>query len=156
MWWLNQLYWSSSHKLQGNNYFQNISEGYWWDNVRVEGILQRQLPHIHEKKTPPTKQTKNKTTNQKQQPTLLVFTNDNLLANDTPSTPSHENKQTQDGQAIYMFAKSRSRKKWPNFVASLMLVACLVVKIIHHWIFVVADPLWPCIKVKVIEASMSI
>ena len=39
-------------------------------------------------------------------------------------------KRKKDGQTIYTFAKSRSRKKWPTVVASLMLVACLVVEII--------------------------
>ena len=29
-----------------------------------------------------------------------------------------------------------------------MLVACLVVEKIQHWMFTFADPLWPCIKVK--------
>ena len=37
----------------------------------------------------------------------------------------HEQKE--DDQAILTFAKSRSRKKWPIVVASLMLVAFLVV-----------------------------
>ena len=35
----------------------------------------------------------------------------------------------------YKHFLSRSRKKWPTVVASLMLVACLVVEIIQHWIF---------------------
>ena len=32
-----------------------------------------------------------------------------------------QQQQQQVGQAIYTFAKSRSRKKWPTVVASLML-----------------------------------
>ena len=47
----------------------------------------------------------------------------------------------QDGQAVSTFAKSRSRKKWPTVVASLMLIAYLVVEIIQHRIFTFADPL---------------
>ena len=35
-----------------------------------------------------------------------------------------------------------------------MLVACLVVETIQHWSVAFADPLWPCIKVKVIETGM--
>ena len=60
----------------------------------------------------------------------------------------------QDGQAIHTFATSRSRDEWPTVVASLKLVACLVVEIIQDWIFPFADPLWSCIKVKVIETSI--
>ena len=37
-----------------------------------------------------------------------------------------------------------------------MLIACLVVKIIQHWLYPSAEPLWPCIKVKVIKTSMGI
>ena len=57
-----------------------------------------------------------------------------------------------------MFSKlqSRSCTKWPTVVASLMLITCLVVEIIQRWMFSLADPLWPCIKVKVTEMSMSI
>ena len=56
---------------------------------------------------------------------------------------------------LYKRLKSQEKKR-PTIVASLMLVACLVVKIILHWIFAFADPQWPCIKVKVIKTSMSI
>ena len=38
----------------------------------------------------------------------------------------------QDGQAIEAFSKSRSHKIWPTVVASLMLIACLVVQIIQR------------------------
>ena len=68
-------------------------------------------------------------------------------------------KQKQAGQAIYTIAYtfSKSRNKWPSvvLVASLMFVAYLVVQIIQHWIFAFADPLWPCIKNKIIKTSMS-
>ena len=42
-------------------------------------------------------------------------------------------------------------QKWPTVEASLMVIACLV----HDWFVAFADPLWPCIKVKVIDTSMS-
>ena len=48
------------------------------------------------------------------------------------------------------------KKNGLGVVASLMLVTCLVVEIIQHRIFAFADPLWPCIKDKFINASMSI
>ena len=51
--------------------------------------------------------------------------------------------------------KKEKRKKRPNNVASLILVAFLVVEIIQHRICAFADPLRPCIKVKVIEVSTS-
>ena len=35
-------------------------------------------------------------------------------------------------------------------------IACLVVEIIQSWILSSAEPLWTCIKVKVIEMTMSI
>ena len=60
-----------------------------------------------------------------------------------------------DGQATSTFSKSRSRKTWPTDVASLMLVACLVVGLIQRWIFAFPNPLWPCINVKVIATSTS-
>ena len=41
------------------------------------------------------------------------------------------------------------------FVASLMRVACLIVRIIQHWIFAFANPLWPCIKVNVIFGCLN-
>ena len=49
----------------------------------------------------------------------------------------------QAGQAIlYMFSKSRSNKKLPTAVASLMLIiAYLVVEIIQRWFFAFADTL---------------
>ena len=37
-----------------------------------------------------------------------------------------------------------------------MLIACLVAENMQRWSFAFADPLWSCIKVKVIETSMSI
>ena len=64
----------------------------------------------------------------------------------------------QDEQAIQTFAKSRSmsRKKWPTVVASLMLIAYLVGESMRRWFFGFADPLWSCIKGKVVKTSMSI
>ena len=49
-----------------------------------------------------------------------------------------------------MFSKSRSGKKWTTFVASVMLITCLVVEIIKRWImkcWIVsfADSLYPCV-----------
>ena len=47
--------------------------------------------------------------------------------------------------------------KWPTYVAELKLnIACRVVEIIQRWLFVLADPMWHCLKVKVNETSMSI
>ena len=59
----------------------------------------------------------------------------------------------QAGQTIHIFAKSRSRscRKWPTYVASWMLIACLVSESMHRWLFAFANPLWPCIKVMVIK-----
>ena len=48
-----------------------------------------------------------------------------------------------------------TKKKRLTVVASLILAAFLVVEIIQPWMFAFAGPLWPCIKVKVIEPSMS-
>ena len=42
-----------------------------------------------------------------------------------------------------------------NVAASLIFIACLVVEIIQSWFFSSAEPLWPCIKVKVIKTTMS-
>ena len=60
----------------------------------------------------------------------------------------------QGGQSYKRFAKSRSRshEKWPTVVASLMLIACLVVESIQRWFLYLC---WPSIKVKVIKTSMS-
>ena len=49
---------------------------------------------------------------------------------------------------------SRSYRGLP-FAASLICIACLFVEIIQSWFFSSAEPLWPCIKVKVIETTMS-
>ena len=72
-----------------------------------------------------------------------------------------QQRSKKNSQAIYMFAKSRSRKKpnnktRPTVVAISMFISCLVVEIIQNWRFAFADPLWLCIKVKVIESCMSI
>ena len=45
------------------------------------------------------------------------------------------------------------KREWPTDVASLMFVACLVVEIIQRWFFAFVYPLWPCIKVKIIETK---
>ena len=37
-----------------------------------------------------------------------------------------------------------------------MLIACLVAESMQHWFLSFADPLWPCITVKVIKMRMSI
>ena len=51
----------------------------------------------------------------------------------------------------------RHVNKWPTFVVSLMLIACLVADSMQRWfVFAFADPLWPCVKVRVIKTSMSI
>ena len=50
-------------------------------------------------------------------------------------------------------SQSHEKEKRPTIITSLMLIACLVVEIIQHWIVVFADPLWPYIKV--IETSVS-
>ena len=47
-----------------------------------------------------------------------------------PQTNQQHNKQA--GQAIYMFLKLRSCRKWPTLVASLMLITCLVLGIIQR------------------------
>ena len=47
-------------------------------------------------------------------------------------------------------------KNCPIVVASLIIIACLVVEIIQCWFFSFVNSLWPCIKVKVIKMSMSI
>ena len=44
-------------------------------------------------------------------------------------------------------------KKGPTVVASLMVIACLVAENMQRWFFAFADPLWPCIKVKVIKTG---
>ena len=44
---------------------------------------------------------------------------------------------------------------WPIVVARSMLIACLAVEM-NGWMCSFAKPLWPCIKVKVIDTSMSI
>ena len=45
---------------------------------------------------------------------------------------------------------------WPTVAACLICIACLVNEIIQSWIYSSSKPLWPCIKVNVIETTMSI
>ena len=58
-----------------------------------------------------------------------------------------------------MFSKSRSRKRPTVVLVVVASLICLLlaqfVKIIQRLFFAFADPRWPCIKVKVIEMSMS-
>ena len=70
---------------------------------------------------------------------------------DFKSILEKKKKKKKDGQTISTFSKSSSRKQWPIVAASVVFIACLVVEIIQRWIFAFADPLWPCIKIKVIE-----
>ena len=55
---------------------------------------------------------------------------------------------------IYMFSKSRSCKQRTYRCNKWHAYCLLVAEIIQCWFFASADPLWPCIKVKVIETSM--
>ena len=50
-----------------------------------------------------------------------------------------------------------SQLSWPTVAASLMYIACLVLKRIHIiWFFSSAKLVWPRIKVKVIKMNVSI
>ena len=54
-----------------------------------------------------------------------------------------ENKKIkQGGQLIYTLAKSRSRSrnKWPTVVASLTLIACLIVESMQRWFLLLPLP----------------
>ena len=61
-------------------------------------------------------------------------------------TLTHRKIKTEENKLVKPYERFQSQG---HVLAILLLVACLVVEIIPHWIFAFADPVWPCIKVKV-------
>ena len=54
------------------------------------------------------------------------------------------------------FAKPRCRKTKKAYRCSKLVIPCLIAEGIQRWFFAISGPLWPRIKVKVIQTSISV